>query len=194
VWSGIAIAVSGGSSIYLQHSDPMLNVVAGWTLGTSTLHVSVVWWLLACVVVYLVLQRSAWGNWIYATGGNAAAARSIGVPAFQVKFACFVVAGMLAALSGIVSLGRNSLMSPVVTTNNLEAIAAAVIGGVSIWGGVGSVAGIVLGTIALSSIDIGLVTAGAPAFWYQALVGVVILVIVSLNRYIETAIITRIRS
>ena len=194
LWSGIAIAISGGSSIYLQHSEPILDVAAGWTVGTSTLHVSVVWWLVACFAFYVVLQRSAWGNWIYATGGNAAAARSIGVPAFQVKFACFVVTGILAALAGIVSLGRNSLMSPVVTTNNLEAIAAAVIGGVSIWGGVGSIVGIVLGTIALSSIDIGLVTAGAPAFWYQALVGVVIIGIVSLNRYIETAIIARIRS
>jgi ribose/xylose/arabinose/galactoside ABC-type transport system permease subunit len=194
LWSGIAIAISGGSSIYLQHVDPMLDAVAGWTIGTSTLHVSVVWWLLACLCGYLLLHRSAWGNWIYATGGNAVAARSVGVPSFQVKFGCFVATGVLAAMAGVVSLGRNALMSPVVTTNNLEAIAAAVIGGVSIWGGIGSVAGIMLGTVALSSIDIGLVTAGAPAFWYQALVGMVIVVIVSLNRYIETAIIARIRS
>jgi ribose/xylose/arabinose/galactoside ABC-type transport system permease subunit len=101
---------------------------------------------------------------------------------------------MLATLGGVVSLGRNSLMSPVVTTNNLEAIAAAVIGGVSILGGVGSVPGILMGTIALSSIDVGLVTAGAPAFWYQALVGVVIIGIVMLNRYIDAVITKRVRS
>jgi ribose/xylose/arabinose/galactoside ABC-type transport system permease subunit len=194
LWSGITIAVSGGSSIYLPHTDPLLEAIAGATVGPSTLHISVLWWLLLCGALYIVLQRSAFGNWIYATGGNASAARNVGVPAPQVKLVCFILAGLLAALAGIVSLGRNSLMSPVVTTNNLEAIAAAVIGGVSIWGGVGSIVGIMLGTIALSSIDIGLVTSGAPAFWYQALVGLVIIVIVTLNRYIDATIMAKIRS
>jgi ribose/xylose/arabinose/galactoside ABC-type transport system permease subunit len=194
LWSGITIAVSGGSSIYLATPTLVLNIISGYTIGTSTLHVSVVWWVLLCVVAFIVLHRSGFGNWIFATGGNFAAARNSGVPAAKVKWIAFVAASTLAAFGGVVSLGRNSLMSPVVTTNNLEAIAAAVIGGVSIWGGIGSIVGIMLGTIALSSIDIGLVSAGAPAFWYQALVGVVIIVIVILNRYFDRAIMARIRS
>lgn len=68
------------------------------------------------------------------------------------------------------------------------------IGGVSTWGGIGSIVGIVPGTIALSSIDIGLVTAGAPAFWYEASAAVVIIIIVKLNRCIDAAILRRIRS
>lgn len=193
LWTGLAIAVSGGSSIYLPKPDRVLQFAAGWTVGPSTLHVSVLWWLAVSVIIYLVLQRSAFGNWVYATGGNAAAARAAGVPAVPAKVVCFLLCSELAALAGIISLGRNSLMSPVVTANNLEAIAAAVIGGVSIWGGVGSIPGIMLGTIALSSIDIGLVAAGAPAFWYEALVGVVIIVIVMLNKYIDTTIVQRVR-
>jgi simple sugar transport system permease protein len=194
LWTGFAIAFSGGTSIYLPQAYPVLNILAGYTVGPSTFHVSIFWWLGFGVLFYFLLHKTAFGNWIYATGGNATAARSVGVPAVEVKLACFVVCSVLAALGGLVSLGRNSLMSPVVTTNNLEAIAAAVIGGVSIWGGVGSVPGILMGTIALSSIDIGLVTAGAPAFWYQALVGVVIITIVMLNRYIDAAITKRVRA
>ena len=194
LWTGLAIAVSGGSSIYLPHSYPVLDWLAGNTVGISTFHVSIFLWLGVALVLFFLMHKTAFGNWIYATGGNFAAARSVGVPAVEVKFVCFVVCSMLAALGGVVSLGRNSLMSPVVTTNNLEAIAAAVIGGVSIWGGVGSVPGILMGTIALSSIDVGLVTAGAPAFWYQALVGVVIIGIVMLNRYIDAVITRRVRS
>ena len=86
LWTGLAIAVSGGSSIYLPHSYPVLDWLAGNTVGISTFHVSIFLWLGVALVLFFLLHKTAFGNWIYATGGNFAAARSVGVPAVEVKF------------------------------------------------------------------------------------------------------------
>lgn len=134
LWTGIALAITGGDPVTLFDPSRTLNVLSGATVGGSGMHVSVFWWLGLAVAVFLVLEHSAWGNWVYATGGNGVAAQRVGIPVARVKTALFVFTGMLAALAGVVSLGRNTSASPVVTSNNLEAIAAAVIGGVSIWG------------------------------------------------------------
>ena len=82
-------------------------------------------------------------------------------------------------------------ISPVRSGLELEAIASAVVGGVSLFGGMGTVLGMVLGTIALASIEVGLVAAGAPSFWYTAFVGCVIIVIVVINTQLDQLIFTR---
>jgi len=82
-------------------------------------------------------------------------------------------------------------ISPVRSGLELEAIASAVVGGVSLFGGTGTVLGMILGTIALASIEVGLVAAGAPSFWYTAFVGCVIIVIVVINTQLDHLIFTR---
>lgn len=134
-----------------------------------------------------------YGNWVYATGGKATAARATGVPVDRVKLINFMVCALLAAIAGAVHLGRMNSISPVPTGMELFAIAAAVVGGVSLFGGVGTVLGIILGTIALSSIEIGLVAAGAPAYWYQTFVGLVIVVIVITNKTLDARMARRLR-
>jgi ribose/xylose/arabinose/galactoside ABC-type transport system permease subunit len=185
LWTGITLWKTAGYPTDLQGTSQTLDVISGHTALDLTLHVSVFWWLGALCLLWLVLERSSFGNWVYATGGKAAAARAVGVPVARVKMINFVVCGMTAAFAGVVNLGRIQSISPDITSNNLSAIAAVVIGGVSIWGGIGTAAGIALGTLAISSIDIGLISAGAPSFWFQAFVGGVILAVVIINKYIN---------
>lgn len=148
----------------------------------STLHISAVWWLILGGAFWMILQKTAYGNWVFATGGKKAAARALGVPVVKVKLVNFVLAGLLAGLAGCLQLGRMGSMSPVWGQDlPLEAIAAAVVGGNSLNGGVGTILGAMLGAVTMASIRIGLVMIGAPAYWYMSFVGFIVVAAVALN-------------
>ena len=192
-WYGMALLITGGWPLSLLNPPGILNGLGGATVGTSALHISAVWWLVSAVVIWILLEKTRYGNWVYGTGGNASAARSVGVPVNRVKLMNFMIAGLMAAFAGTMNLGRMDTATPTPTGLELEAIAAAVVGGVSLWGGVGTVVGMLLGTLALSSIEIGLVSSGAPSYWYQAFVGVVIVVVVVINHTLDSVLAKRVR-
>src|SRR5881397_1952003 len=170
----------------------VLNILGNSTPSpASSLHVSAAWWAAAAIIFWIMLERTRYGNWVYGTGGKTEAARAIGVPVDRVKLINFTICGLLAGLAGALQLGRMMSISPVRSGLELEAIASAVVGGVSLFGGMGTVLGMVLGTIALASIEVGLVAAGAPSFWYTAFVGCVIIVIVVINTQLDQLIFTR---
>jgi simple sugar transport system permease protein len=191
-WNGIALWVTGGWPVSFVAPPALLNVLGGNTIGSAgSLHVSAVWWILIAAVFWFVLEKSRYGNWVYGTGGNTGAARAVGVPVDKVKLINFTLCGLLAGFAGTLQLGRMDSISPVRSGLELEAIASAVVGGVSLFGGIGTVLGMILGTIALASIEVGLVSAGAPSFWYTALVGTVIIVIVVINTKLDELISTQ---
>jgi len=191
-WNGMALWVTGGWPISFIAPLPVLNVLGNSTPSpASSLHVSAAWWAAAAIIFWIMLENTRYGNWIYGTGGKTEAARAIGVPVDRVKLINFTLCGLLAGLAGALQLGRMMSISPVRSGLELEAIASAVVGGVSLFGGMGTVLGMVLGTIALASIEVGLVAAGAPSFWYTAFVGCVIIVIVVINTQLDQLIFTR---
>lgn len=188
-WNGMALWVTGGWPVSFVTPPAVLGVLGGATIGVGeSLHVSAVWWAIVAAVFWLILEKSRYGNWVYGTGGKTEAARAVGVPVHDVKLINFTLCGLLAGLAGVLQLGRMTSISPVRSGLELEAIASAVVGGVSLFGGVGTVFGMILGTIALASIEVGLVSAGAPSFWYTAFVGAVIIVIVVINTKLDEAI------
>jgi simple sugar transport system permease protein len=185
-WSGMALWITGGWPVSFVSPPAVLGILGGATIGaTDSLHISAVWWAIVAVLFWLILEKSRYGNWVYGTGGKTDAARAVGVPVHYVKLINFTVCGLLAGLAGVLQLGRMTSISPVRSGLELEAIASAVVGGVSLFGGVGTVLGMILGTIALASIEVGLVSAGAPSFWYTAFVGAVIIVIVVMNTKLD---------
>ena len=94
----------------------------------------------------------------------------------------FIITGALAAMSGCLQLGRMGSMSPVWGQElSLEAIAAAVVGGNSLSGGIGTIFGAMLGAVTMASIRIGLVMVGAPSYWYMSFVGFIVVAAVALN-------------
>lgn len=180
-WRGIALYLSQGWPISIFEDVPLLRWLGGARV-LSTAHISAVWWLVIGLVFCLLLEKTAYGNWVFATGGKRAAARALGVPDTKVKMTNFIITGALAAMSGCLQLGRMGSMSPVWGQElSLEAIAAAVVGGNSLSGGIGTIFGAMLGAVTMASIRIGLVMVGAPSYWYMSFVGFIVVAAVALN-------------
>src|SRR5439155_689038 len=109
------------------------------------------------VIVWLLLTKTTYGRHVYATGGSAEAARRAGINITMIRITVFTLCSALAAVGGILAASRgnavSSAISPVLT---LQAIAAAVIGGVSLFGGRGTVWAIILGSLIIISLSNGL--------------------------------------
>ena len=148
----------------------------GSLLGAPNLFWVVV---LVAVPAYVLLHHTRWGRHIYAVGSNPEAARLSGVRVGRTLYLAYVVSAMLAALSGILTASRIGI--GVATTGEgweLEAIAASVIGGASLFGAVGSVPGPLLGALLLASINNGANLLNVNAFWQRIITGILIIVIV----------------
>ena len=184
VWFGLTLAASKGFFVSVRPHDPFIELFGG-LLGYQ-FYASIFWWLGISIVAIVLLGRTAIGNWIFAVGGNAEAARAVGVPASRVKLFAFSLIGLLAGVSSLFTLGQQGSMAPLYGQNlALQAIAASVIGGCSLSGGAGSVVGAMLGAVLMSMINSGLILAGAPTFWYQTFVGAIVLVAVVINTSIS---------
>jgi D-xylose transport system permease protein len=109
------------------------------------------------VIFWLILKKTGFGRHLYAVGGNSEAARRAGINVVRMKIAVFMLASTLAALAGIMLTSRSTAVATQVSsTLLLNAIAAAVIGGVSLFGGRGSVWAVILGALVIGSLDNGL--------------------------------------
>ncbi len=139
--------------------------------------------LTALVLIYsLVTSRAVFGRHIYAIGGNLQAARLSGIKTKQVVFWLFVNMGVLGAVAGIVFAGRLNLAGPTAGTNfELDAIAAAFIGGAAVQGGVGKVVGAITGGLIMSVINNGMSLMGAPSERVMLIKGLVLLLAVAFD-------------
>jgi simple sugar transport system permease protein len=178
VWRGVVLLFTGGFPIsYLGESSSVFTVLAG---RYGDVHLSAFWWILLAAILGIVLERTRYGNWTFATGGKFEAARELGVSVNRVKLVNFAITGLLAGLGGSLQFARLRSTSPSYGEGlELTVIAAAVVGGTSLTGGSGSILGTVLGTFMLAMINVGLVLGGAPVFWYRTFVGIVILLAVA---------------
>lgn len=139
--------------------------------------------LVLLVGLTFLLTRTAFGQHVYAVGGNAEAARRAGINVRQVKLACFVISSTLAAIGGIMLASRNASISP--TTGGadtlLYAVGAAVIGGTSLFGGKGRVIDAVLGGLVIAVIINGMGLLSQPSSVVYMVTGVVLLVAASVD-------------
>jgi rhamnose transport system permease protein len=148
-------------------------------LGLSTLS----WLAIASAVAAVVLmRRSRAARQLYAAGGNPEAAAYAGIDVGRVQFGAYVVCGAIAGLCGYLWVARFAVAyTDIALGFELQVIAACLIGGVAITGGVGSAFGVVLGCLFLGAIRSSLPRVGIPAFWQMFINGVVILVAVLLG-------------
>lgn len=145
---------------------------------------AVVFWMLAVLAVLsLVMTRMRFGNRLLATGGSEASAASRGVRTDRVKVAAFVLCSLLAGLSGIITLADKPQTHVTLgELMELQAIAAAVIGGCLLQGGRGSLLGAVLGAFIIVAFRYELIALGAPSSWFISFVGAVLIVAVIFNQ------------
>lgn len=175
---GVALLITQGKPIYgLPDAIAWLGQGEIWIVP-----VPVVLAALILVALHFALSRTRFGLNVYAVGGNPEAARLSGVDVPGVKMAVLVLSAVLASVGGIILAARLNAGSGTVGADLLlDAIAAVVIGGTSLLGGVGKVTGTVLGVLLIASIRNGLVLLNVSAFWQQVAIGALILLAVSVD-------------
>ena len=153
-----------------------VNIDRGWTFLW-------IFFVVLVVLMDLVLRRTRWGRHVFAVGGNEEAARRSGIKVDRVYFSVFAACSTLAALGGLLAAGLQTSVSQASGTNdtNLTAIAAAVIGGTSLFGGRGSAYSAMLGILVLQAIQSGLNQVGVDASVRFMVTGGVLLLAVAID-------------
>jgi len=137
---------------------------------------------LMAVLIHLMLNNTRFGRHVYALGGNEQAARVSGINLGRVKVAIYVLSGALAGLAGMILAGRIGSGNPGLGQGyELDAIAAAVIGGTSFTGGIGTVWGTIVGALLIGSISTGLSILAVQDFWQLVAKGVIIVVAIIID-------------
>ncbi|PJN02741.1 transporter [Streptomyces sp. CB01201] len=177
VGRGLSLVISQGSPIAFPDSVSHLgDTLGGW------LPVPVLVMIGAGLLTALVLSRSYIGRSMYAIGGNEEAARLSGLRVKRQKLVIYALSGLFAAVAGIVLASRLSSAQPQAAQGyELDAIAAVVIGGASLSGGVGKASGTLIGALILAVLRNGLNLLSVSAFWQQVVIGVVIALAVLLD-------------
>jgi ribose transport system permease protein len=144
--------------------------------------VPVVIMVLLMIVFSTVMRKTRFGRHVYATGGNEYAARLSGVRTARVKLLVYTLSGAISGLAGVISFSRYVSAEPASGFGSeLDVIAAAVIGGASLAGGVGSVEGAIIGAALIGIISNGVVLLNINTYAQQAITGTVILIAVGLD-------------
>lgn len=181
-----ALAMARGLTQEVSKGQTIFGFPSSYTfLGNGSIlgiQAPVVVTLLVFLIGHLLLTRTRFGHEVYALGGNREAARLAGIPVKRVQFSVYVLAGLCAGLAAVVLTGRlNSALSSAATGLELQVIAAVVIGGTSLFGGRGSLAGTVIGVLLIGVIANGLTLLNVNPFLQQFVQGAVIFVAVLLD-------------
>jgi erythritol transport system permease protein len=151
------------------------NRLAGIPIGVVVL-------VVLALIISLVLNRSAFGRWLYSTGGNERAAELSGVPVKKVQVTVYMLSGICAAIAGLILSSQLTSAGPTAGTSyELTAIAAVVIGGAALTGGRGNIRGTLLGAFVIGFLSDGLVIIGISSYWQTVFTGAVIVLAVLLN-------------
>ncbi|SCF70718.1 substrate-binding domain-containing protein [Streptomyces sp. Ncost-T10-10d] len=174
---GLSLVISQGSPIAFPDSVSVLgDTLGGW------LPVPVLVMVAMGLITALILARTYIGRSMYAIGGNEEAARLSGLRVKRQKLAIYALSGLFAAVAGIVLASRLTSAQPQAAQGyELDAIAAVVIGGASLAGGVGKASGTLIGALILAVLRNGLNLLSVSAFWQQVVIGVVIALAVLLD-------------
>jgi ribose transport system permease protein len=175
---GVAYVYSGGRSTRMM-TPAFTNIGSGylWVFPLPVLYM-----VILIAIFFVALNRTKFGTYIYAIGGNRESARLSGVPIKKVEIATFTISGLLAAFAGIVLSARMFSGQPSVGIGyELDAIAACVLGGVSMAGGVGRISGTILGAAVIGIISNGLNLINVSSFWQLIVKGIIILIAVVID-------------
>lgn len=175
-----ALVITGGQ-VVSDLSGPAAWIGSGFI---GPIPVPVIIFALAAVVCEFVLARTKFGSHVYAVGGNEESAKKVGISTNRVLFTVYLVGGITAALGGLVLTARLNGAAPVAGTGyELQVIAAVVIGGTSLFGGVGTIRGTVVGVLLLGVVMNGMNLLGVSSYYQQGMQGIILVLAVLLNRW-----------
>jgi erythritol transport system permease protein len=185
IMRGIALLITNGLTYNNLGGRPELGNTGFDWLGFNHLlgvPIGVVVMIVVAILGSLLLNRTPFGRWLYASGGNERAAELSGVPTKSVKVSVYVMSGVCAAIAGLILSSQLTSAGPTAgTTYELTAIAAVVIGGAALTGGRGNIRGTLLGAFVIGFLSDGLVIIGVSAYWQTVFTGTVIVLAVLLN-------------
>jgi simple sugar transport system permease protein len=186
LWRGITLFWSGGQQQGLETESirVLYNVIGGTKVGFVPIQF---FWLIGItlVAVFFVSHHKL-GNWVYVTGDNKLAARAMGIKTDRIKIACFMIVGAAVGFVSVMQMFRAGTFTARAGDGlELQMVAAAVLGGTALTGGVGSVFGIFWGALIIALIDNGLVLMRVQYWWTFTVFGVIIILSVITGKIIE---------
>ena len=181
----LTVVISGGVPPLLPTDIPTW-LFSGFVGPGNVVRMSFVWLVLIALALAAMMSLTNFGNWIRATGGQLDAAVNMGIPVNATKMICFMLCSVLAGFAGLIQVMR--LGSPLPSLGEgleLQAVAAAVIGGTSLTGGIGTVLGAIIGATLIRVIDNGLVLTRVDANWFKFAIGMLLILAVVSNSWLR---------
>jgi len=184
--NGLTLTVSRSQPVTTPVGEPFntfLGLGQQQPIGGPATYAGFIWMLLALVALTVVLRRTRFGMHTISVGSSLLASREIGIRTQRVKIANFMIMGFLAGLNGIIESVSSNSTDPSAGDNSLTlyGIAAAVIGGTSLFGGSGTLIGAVIGAFVIAALNNGLPLVGAQATAVDIIVGIAIVGAIILN-------------
>ena len=183
----IAGGVSSSTITDIDGFESARKVFASsFSIGPVSIKIPVVYWIILTILGSLLLLKTRYGNWIFAVGGDSAAARAVGVPVVVTKIALFMGVGFCAWLLGMHLLFEyNTVQSGQGVGNEFIYIISAVIGGCLLTGGYGSVVGASIGALIFGMTQLGITYAGWNPDWFKTFLGVMLIGSVLVNMWVK---------
>jgi len=185
-WRGVIYVITAGIPLgfrVMETHPAFYNFLVG---DVGVIPVPSIWFIVSAIILMLILNSHWFGNHVYAVGGNKETARAMGINTDKTKVICFMLVGMLSAFVGVMRVTRirgfHALQGSEI---ELMAIAAAVIGGTLLSGGVGTIVGACLGALVITVLEYGLIMSGIGAYWYKLVLGIIIVLVVIINKFFE---------
>jgi fructose transport system permease protein len=171
----------------IEEKAPFLQLMGiPFNIGSARIILASFLLIVLAIVFWYVLNRTAYGRHIYATGDDPEAARLAGINTDRILLSVYVLAGLIAAIAGWALIGRIGAISPTAGANgNLDSITAVVIGGTSLFGGRGSIVGTLIGALIVGVFRSAVSLAGLDVLWQEFAIGVLIIVAVALDQWIR---------
>lgn len=171
----------------IAENAPMLQFFGStFEIAGARLTVGVVFMVLLVIGLAYVLRQTAWGRHVYAVGDDPDAAELSGVQTTRVLISVYMLSGLICAFAGWALIGRIGSVSPTSgQLGNIESITAVVIGGISLFGGRGSILGMLFGALIVGVFTLGLRLLGADAQWTYLLIGLLIIAAVAVDQWIR---------
>jgi len=190
IFFALNLWLSGAQSIRSQDIDaeaPLLKLFGvAFNIGGARITLGVILMIVIFVVLWYMLNKTAWGRHVYAVGDDKESADLAGIRSDRTLVSVYMLAGLVCAIAGWASIGRVGSISPQsFYEGNLQSITAVVIGGISLFGGRGSIMGALFGALIVGVFQSGLRLAGVDVLWQVFAIGWLIIIAVAIDQWIR---------
>lgn len=186
VFTAVGLKYANGQTITPGNGSFLLWTGKIIKFGTFHITTGVLIMIVLYVLVGVALGTTAWGKHVYSVGDDQEASRLMGIPTTRVLFSVYVAAGVIYGIAAWVQIGRvGDASTNISSTLNLDSITAAVIGGISLFGGRGVVIGTLFGALIVQVFENGLALAGVPDLYQQLAEGLLVIAAVSVDQWIR---------